>query len=70
MKIGDLIVHIGAKPNGYRIRLACGFETNHQYGDREGKIIESRELVVFVDGRKDWKDCWKVFKGWAGYEGR
>ena len=68
MKVGDLIVHIGAKPNGYRVRLVVDFgEKNHQDTDCH---IYPRETVIFVCGRYDWKDQWRVFNGWKGYEKR
>ena len=62
MKIGDLVVHVGAKPNGYRARLVVDFgQTNHQ--DISGRIY-LRDILFFVDGRYDWKDQWRVFNGW------
>ena len=57
MKIGDLVVHIGAKPNGYRIKLVC---------DIKPADTGSREVILFIDGRHDWKDQWRVFNGWKG----
>ena len=68
MEVGDLIVHIGAKPSGYRVRLVVDFgEKNHQ--GRAGRIFP-RETIVFVDGRYDWKDQWRVFNNWKNYENR
>ncbi len=66
MKIGDLVVHIGAKPNGFRVRLVIDFD-EEMHGGRRG--LEKRATVIFVDGRYDWKDMWRVFNGWKGYEG-
>lgn len=54
MKVGDLVVHIGAKPSGYRIRLVCDIS--------EPAFGES--YIFFADGRKNLKSSWKVFKGW------
>ena len=69
MKVGDLVVHIGAKPNGYRVRLVVDFgEKNHQ--TRTGGWPTKRETVIFVDGRYDWKDQWRVFNNWKNYENR
>ncbi len=62
MKVGDLIVHIGAKPGGYRIRLACMFERKYKVPALSGFKLE--EIVIFEDGQWDWKDSWKPFKGW------
>lgn len=62
MKVGDLVVHIGAKPNGYRARLVVDFgKKNHQ--DIDGRIY-LRDILFFVDGRYDWKDQWRTFHGW------
>tara|TARA_B100001250_G_C19537018_1_gene673002 strand:+ start:232 stop:423 length:192 start_codon:yes stop_codon:yes gene_type:complete len=62
MKVGDLVVHIGAKPNGYRARLVIDFDqTNHK--DIDGRIY-LRDIIYFVNGRYDWKDQWRVFNGW------
>ena len=66
MKLGDLVVHIGAKPNGYRVRLVVAFgEKNHQISS--GRVLP-RKTVIFVDGRYDWKDMWRVFHGWDGWD--
>ena len=65
MKAGDLIVHRGAKPNGYRVRLAVDFDEEWD-NTRRGY----RGIVFFVDGRYDWKDMWRVFNGWQDYETR
>ena len=54
MKVGDLVVHVGAKPSGYRIRLVCDI------GDR---VLEGR-YIFFADGRKDFESSWKAFNGW------
>ena len=66
MKIGDLVVHIGASPRGYRARLVVDFGEKNHFGER----VASRATIIFVDGRYDWKDQWRVFHGWKGYEGR
>ena len=70
MKVGDLVVHIGAKPNGFRVRLAIAFgEENHFEPTGRGEHWRgSRATIIFVDGRHDWKDMWRVFNGWEGYE--
>ena len=62
MKVGDLVVHIGAKPNGYRARLVIGFGEEHTFSFDGVRIW--RKTVVFVNGRHDWKDQWRVFNGW------
>ena len=67
MKVGDLIVHIGAKPNGYRIRLACAFETVNSKSSKNN-FIADREIIIFEDGLYDFKDQWRVFTGWSKYE--
>ena len=64
MNIGDLIVHIGAKPNGYRIRMACAFISSLDFLNPYSHEIIDREMVLFTDGRQDWKDQWRGFKGW------
>ena len=66
MKVGDLVVHIGAKPSGYRVRLVIDFgEKNHiEPTGRAGFRVDSRATIIFVDGRYDWKDQWRVFDGW------
>ena len=69
MKPGDLVVHIGAKPNGYRARLVVAFSTRNTFNVLRGTPGE-RETVIFPDGRYDWKDQWRVFNGWEGYEDR
>ena len=61
IKPGDLVVHIGAKPNGFRLRLVIAFGEK-LHGGPLGP--ERRETVIFVDGRYDWKDMWRVFNGW------
>jgi len=68
MKVGDLVVHIGAKPNGFRARLVVDFSKKNHQG-RKGRIY-LRETIAFVDGRYDWKDQWRVFNGWKNYENR
>ena len=60
MQLGDLVVHIGAKPSGYRLRLVCDIESSTYCIQTR----EKRKLVVFADGRKDWQDSWMVFDGW------
>jgi len=54
VKPGDLVVHIGAKPNGYRARLVADIS----------RWADSREKVHFADGNWDWRDQWRVFNGW------
>ena len=69
MKVGDLVVHIGASPNGYRLRLVVAFgEKNHfePIGHGEHRV-GSRTTIIFIDGRYDWKDQWRTFKGWEGW---
>ena len=56
MKPGDLVVHIGARPSGYRIRLVCA--------------IEHGKEIIFADGRRDLKGSWRVFDGWGKNESR
>jgi len=58
VKVGDLVVHIGAKPSGYRVKLVCDIKPD----TRE----DPREVIFFIDGRYDWKDQWRVFSGWKG----
>jgi len=58
MKIGDLVVHIGATKKGYRVRLCASIEKFHNWN------LEEREVIVFPDGRTDWKDQWRKFDGW------
>jgi len=72
MKIGDLVVHIGAKPNGFRARLVVDFGEKPSFVPvAHGKPrADYRATIIFVDGRYDWKDQWRVFNGWKGYEGR
>ena len=72
MKVGDLVVHIGASPRGYRARLVVDFgEKNHFKAMGRGEHrVGSRATIIFVDGRYDWKDQWRVFNGWKGYESR
>ena len=55
---GSLVVHIGAKPNGFRARLVAD-------------IIQGpgRKRIIFADGNWDWLDQWRVFDGWKDYEG-
>ena len=62
MKISDLVIHIGASPRGFRLRLATEFGTR-TYKDITGKVYP-RATIIFIDGRYDWKDQWKVFNGW------
>ena len=69
MKVGDLVVHIGAKPNGYRVRLVCDFGIKYAKSSRNS-LIADKVIIFFVDGRHDWKDQWRVFTGWEGYESR
>tara|TARA_Y100000034_G_C6774055_1_gene345482 strand:- start:191 stop:382 length:192 start_codon:yes stop_codon:yes gene_type:complete len=63
MKVGDLVVHIGAKPSGYRIRLVCDIKPATPDKNQ-------RKVILFVDGRYDYKDCWRVFNGWKKHERR
>ena len=60
IKPGDLVVHIGAKPNAYRIRMVCDIS----------KSQISRPYIFFADGRKDLKSSWRVFHGWEKNEHR
>ena len=69
MKVGDLVVHVDAKPYRYRVRMVCGFEQICSKTSLNN-LIADKEMILFADGGKDWKDHWKVFKGWVGYEGR
>ena len=62
---GDLVVHIGAKPNGYRARLVADVGT---FSGRDG--YGSRAVIYFADGNWDWLDQWRIFSGWKDYEGR
>lgn len=68
MKIGDLVVHIGAKPNGYRIRMVCGFDKEpckYFLDEMDPEpVVNDRDTILFSDGRRDWKDQWRIFKGW------
>lgn len=59
MKPGDLVVHIGATPNGYRALLVCGFSQ-----ERCSIKGDWRETIFFGNGRSDWKDQWRIFTGW------
>ncbi len=67
MKVGDLVVHIGATPNGYRTRLVCAIEIESAKSSLN-KLLADKEIIIFADGRHDWKECWKVFKGWNNDE--
>ena len=62
MKVGDLVVHIGAKPNGYRARLVTGFG-KRLFEFVDGQITE-RTTVLFVGDLWDWKDQCRKFRGW------
>jgi hypothetical protein len=69
MEIGDLVVHIGAKPNGYRVKLVCDIKPDSRDPSHPpvSKIDGTpREVIFFIDGRYDWKDQWRVFNGWKG----
>lgn len=68
MTHGDLVVHVAAKPNGYRVRLVIDF--GEELHDHFYRGPEKRETVIFIDGRYDWKDMWRVFDGWQDYENR
>ena len=68
MGIGDLVVHIGASPNGYRVRLVVDFGTKYHSTSDERSML--RDIIFFVDGRYDWKDQWRKFSGWDNYENR
>jgi hypothetical protein len=57
---GKLVVHIGAKPNGFRARLVVDTV----------EMIDKRSMIVFADGRSDWLDQWRVFDGWEEYGSR
>ena len=70
MKVGDLVVHIGAKPNGFRIRLITAISKKNCYDFSRLQGIKEREIIIFIDGRYDWKDQWRVFNGWKEYESR
>jgi len=54
VKLGDLVVHIGASRFGYRVRLVADIS----------KWSDSREKIHFTDGRWDWLDQWRTFDGW------
>lgn len=58
IKIGDLVVHIGARPSGYRIRMVC---------DISDQVLGGR-YIFFADGRKDFYSSWRVFNGWNNDE--
>ena len=64
MKIGDIVIHIGANPNQFRIRMAVAFSSadDGHWG--------SRHTIVFENGLEDWKDQWKTFKGWENINQR
>ncbi len=61
VKPGDLVVHIGATKNGYRVKLVAdlGIKLDNYFGQ-----ITQRETIFFSDGRWDWKDSWRLFDGW------
>ena len=62
MKVGDLVVHIGACPNGYRARLVIAFSKS--YSNLPSGRPSPRPTIVFINGQEDWKDQWRVFTGW------
>ena len=69
MKVGDLVVHVGAKPNGYRIKMVCAIETIDPKAS-SNNFIACTDIIVFADGRSDFKRLWRVFNGWENYENR
>ena len=60
IKIGDLVVHIGANPSGYRIRMVC--DISH--------FTNETKYIFFPDGRKDLESSWKIFNGWNNDKNR
>ncbi len=67
MKIGDLVVHVGAKSTAYRVKMVCDIQIVSAKCS-SNRLLADREMIYFPDGRSDWKDHWRVFNGWNNEE--
>ena len=67
MKVGDLVVHIGATPNGWRTKLVCAIETVSSKSS-SNRFIADKEIILFADGMTDFKEYWVVFDGWGEWK--
>ena len=64
MKVGDLVVHIGASPNAYRIRLVCHIK-HCSAKSSSNNFIADTDLITFPDGTVHFSRQWVKFNGWA-----
>ena len=66
MKVGDMVIHIGANPRKkFRPRLVVDFSKRNSF-DVVADLNYDREIIIFPDGKYDWKDQWKVFDACEG----
>ena len=63
MKVGDLVVHVGASPMFYRVRMVCLIYVANAKSSFNN-LIADVEKIVFSDGKEDLKSSWRTFHGW------
>ncbi len=63
MKPGDLVVHIGATPTAYRVRMVCHIMTQSAKSSAN-RLIADRDIITFSDGTIHLAEDWVVWNGW------
>ncbi|OUU74715.1 MAG: hypothetical protein CBC29_06190 [Methylococcaceae bacterium TMED69] len=64
---GDLVVHIGASPKAFRVRIVCGKDEQNMYHFSSGPSpskLEPRKVLFFENGGVDFQDQWQPLHIW------